>query len=64
MEYVDASEHRTQRIIRPLRVRKFKGALELVAHCELRNDRRNFKLDRVVSLSRYEADSEPGLFAM
>ena len=39
---------RTERMIEPLQVRRFKGELILVAHCHLRNDRRNFKLDRIV----------------
>src|SRR5439155_14342192 len=55
MEYVDANEHRTERIIEPLEVRRRSGELVLIAHCHLRNDRRNFKLDRIVRLRRIEA---------
>lgn len=54
MEYLDAREQRTQRKIDPLEVRRFKGELTLVAHCHLRNDRRTFKLERIVSLTRVE----------
>ena len=54
MEYVDAQSMRTERIIKPLHVRRFKGELLLVAHCNLRDDRRTFKLDRVVRLTRME----------
>jgi DNA polymerase-3 subunit epsilon len=54
MEYVDARQQRTQRAIRPLEVRRVAGELILIAHCELRNDRRTFKLDRIVGLSRIE----------
>jgi predicted DNA-binding transcriptional regulator YafY len=56
MEYLDANEHRTERIIEPLEVRRFKGELQLVAHCHLRNDRRNFKLERIVQLKRIEKE--------
>ena len=48
MEYLDARQKRTQRVIEPLQVRRRSGELLLVAHCQLRNDRRTFKLDRIV----------------
>jgi predicted DNA-binding transcriptional regulator YafY len=35
-------------------VRRRSGELILIAHCELRNDRRTFKLERVVQLTRLE----------
>jgi len=54
MEYLDASANRTQRIIEPLEIRRFKGELTLVAHCHLRNDRRTFKIDRIVQMTRVE----------
>jgi DNA polymerase III epsilon subunit family exonuclease len=54
MEYLDARQQRTQRVIVPLEVRKLAGELILIAHCHLRNDRRTFKLDRVVRLQRIE----------
>jgi len=59
MEYVDGDEQRTERIIEPLQVRKFKGELQLVAHCHLRDERRNFKLERIVQLKRLEAEPAP-----
>jgi DNA polymerase III epsilon subunit-like protein len=52
MEYVDASENRTQRVIEPIRIRKFQGELMLVAHCQLRQDQRHFKVGRIVRLTR------------
>ncbi len=52
MEYVDSGGQRTCRVIQPLHVRRSKGELLLVAHCHLRNDRRTFKLERVVRLRR------------
>jgi predicted DNA-binding transcriptional regulator YafY len=60
LEYLDADEQRTQRVIEPIQVRRFKGELMLVAHCRLRNDRRHFKLDRIVHLTRIE-ESQPTL---
>jgi DNA polymerase III epsilon subunit family exonuclease len=52
MEYLDAQENRTQRLIEPLHVRRSNGELMLIAHCHLRNDRRTFKLERIVRLTR------------
>jgi DNA polymerase-3 subunit epsilon len=66
MDYVDGGDRRTQRVIEPLQVRRWRGELTLVAHCHLRNDRRTFKLDRIVHLTRIEPPapvSEPTLFA-
>jgi DNA polymerase III epsilon subunit family exonuclease len=62
MEYVDGDQQRTERIIEPLQVRKFKGELQLVAHCHLRNERRNFKLERIVQLKRMDPDLAPAAF--
>lgn len=58
MEYLDARQTRTWRKIDPMQVRRFKGDLILIAHCHLRNDRRTFKLDRVVRLMRLEEHAE------
>ena len=59
MEYLDANQRRTQRVIEPLEVRRRSGELMLIAHCQLRNDRRTFKLDRIVQLMRLnEAGSD------
>ena len=57
MEYLDANQKRTQRIIDPIQIRRDAGELTLVAHCHLRNDRRNFKLERIVRLTRIEPES-------
>jgi DNA polymerase III epsilon subunit family exonuclease len=54
MEYLDARQKRTQRVIEPLQVRRANGELLLIAHCQLRNDRRTFKLDRIVQLTKVE----------
>jgi hypothetical protein len=54
MEYVDAGQKRTQRVIEPMQVRRQNGELLLIAHCHLRNDRRTFKLDRIVQLTKVE----------
>lgn len=58
MDYVDANNRRTQRTIQPMQIRKVAGQMVLIAHCRMRNDRRNFKLDRIVSLTRL-ADLQP-----
>jgi DNA polymerase III epsilon subunit family exonuclease len=54
MEYVDDYENRTERLISPQQVRRRNGELLLAAHCHLRNDRRSFKLDRIVRLTKVE----------
>lgn len=56
MEYLDARQHRTKRLIEPLLVRRAGEELLLVAHCHLRNDRRTFKLDRIVQLTRVNGE--------
>jgi predicted DNA-binding transcriptional regulator YafY len=52
MEYLDARQNRTHRVIEPVGVRRRNGELLLIAHCHMRNDRRTFKLDRIVQLTR------------
>ena len=60
MEYLDGRQQRTWRVVEPLQVRRFNGELLLVAHCQLRNDQRTFKLERIVELKRIEiAPAEP-----
>jgi hypothetical protein len=54
MEYLDASQHRTQRLIEPLHIRRVSGELMLVAHCRLREAQRTFKVERIVQLTRIE----------
>ena len=52
MVYLDARRKESRRTISPIEVRRFRGTATLVAHCHLRNDRRTFKLDRIVRLSK------------
>ena len=54
MEYLDARHNRTHRLVEPLTVRRARGELVLVAWCHMRNDRRTFKLERVVQMTRVE----------
>ena len=54
MEYLDAGQRRTHRVIRPLNVRRFNDELILVAFCELRAAQRTFKVERIVQLKRVE----------
>ena len=58
MEYLDADGRRTQRTIQPLHVRRSNGELLLVAHCQLRNSQRTFKVERIVRLVRAESTSQ------
>ena len=57
MEYLDARLARTERIIDPIEIRKRGGELILIAHCHMRNDRRTFKLERIVELTRVEEET-------
>jgi predicted DNA-binding transcriptional regulator YafY len=45
-------------VINPIQVKRFRGQLILVAHCQLRNDRRTFKLERIVQLTRLDPDAQ------
>ena len=54
MEYLDANQQRTHRVIEPLHVKRFRGELVLVAHCQLRQAQRTFKVHRIISVSRIE----------
>ena len=58
MEYLDANQMRTHRVIDPIQIRRAAGELILIAHCHLRNDRRNFKLERIVRLTRLEQNTD------
>lgn len=58
MEYLDSQQNRTQRKIDPLHILRRKGELILVAHCHLRNDRRTFRLERIVRMTKFEESSE------
>lgn len=58
MEYLDANKMRTHRLIESLHVRRINGELILIAHCHLRQDRRTFKLDRIVQLRRMESNEQ------
>lgn len=50
--YQDAKQTNSQRQIRPLAIYFWKGLWTLLAWCELRNDFRNFRVDRIVELTR------------
>jgi hypothetical protein len=59
MEYLDARQMRTKRVIRPMHLKRMHGELILVAHCELRGAQRTFKLERIVQLTRVEVGTVP-----
>jgi DNA polymerase III epsilon subunit family exonuclease len=62
MQYLDARQSRTERVILPLHIRRSNGELMLVAHCHLRGEQRTFKLERIVQLIRLESpDSVAGV---
>lgn len=49
--YVDEQGRRTRRVIRPIAVAYFVQATLIAAWCELRNDYRHFRTDRIAKLS-------------
>ncbi|WP_240503720.1 MULTISPECIES: helix-turn-helix transcriptional regulator [Pseudoalteromonas] len=51
LQYQDANEAHSQRIIEPLGMVYWGGKWTLVAYCQLRNDYREFRLDRMLHLS-------------
>ena len=59
MEYLDAREQKTKRSIVPLRVKRFNGELVMVAHCQLRDAQRTFKIGRIVSVTRVDLFNQP-----
>lgn len=60
MIYLDGAGRRTQRSILPLRLRRRRGTAMLVAHCQLRNEQRTFKLDRIVTLEPLDQATQVG----
>jgi len=51
MNYQDAKQAHTTRIIRPLAIHLWKGTWTLLTWCELRSDFRNFRIDRIVKIT-------------
>ncbi|GGI78932.1 DNA-binding transcriptional regulator [Shewanella hanedai] len=51
MDYRDVKDDSSQREVRPLAIYFWKGTWTLLAWCELRNDFRNFRVDRIIGLS-------------
>jgi len=47
LTYTDAKNQQTQRLVEPLGLIYWGGKWTLVAHCRLRNDYREFRLDRI-----------------
>lgn len=54
MDYLDAKDQPSQREVRPLAIYFWKGLWTLLAWCELRDDFRNFRVDRIANLTILE----------
>ncbi len=52
--YVDSAGNETRRLIRPLQVFAQYGSVYVVAYCHLRGDQRQFRLDRIISIKKWE----------
>ncbi|MBT1444814.1 YafY family transcriptional regulator [Shewanella sp. JM162201] len=59
IHYKDASGAVTERRLRPLAIYFWRGTWTLVGWCELREDFRNFRADRILSLVEEQARFEP-----
>ncbi len=59
MEYLDGNDNRTQRVVEPLHIRRRGGQLLMIAYCHLRSDRRTFKLERIVQMTRLDRTLPP-----
>jgi predicted DNA-binding transcriptional regulator YafY len=55
IRYTDAAEVATERVIWPVALGFFEGARIVAAWCELRNDFRHFRIDRISSLETMDA---------
>ena len=60
--YIDTTRVRSQRTVTPQFVRRIRGTMTLVAHCHLREERRMFKLDRILAVVPAVEGAEPELF--
>ncbi len=59
MEYLDARQARTHRVIEPRTIRRRGGELILIAYCQMRQAERTFKLERIVQMTRIEETPAP-----
>ena len=50
MTYLDARRKETQRTVEPLEIRQNRGTATLIAWCRMRQDRRTFKVERIVKV--------------
>jgi DNA polymerase III epsilon subunit family exonuclease len=57
MDYLDGRQKRTQRVVQPLEIRRRGEEMILIAHCQLRDDQRTFKVDRIVELKRIDPET-------
>lgn len=64
IDYVDAEETPTQRSIQPLAIVFFDRSLVALAWCELRQDYRSFRIDRIRKMTVTERSFRPRRVAM
>lgn len=51
LDYKDAKQALSHREVRPLAIHLWRGYWTLLTWCELRNDFRNFRIDRIITIS-------------
>ncbi len=59
LTYLDAANNRSRRVVRPVECRPINGEQTLLAYCLLRNDRRMFKLSRIIEIRRLRLPAPP-----
>ncbi|MEL7283383.1 MAG: YafY family protein [Pseudomonadota bacterium] len=64
LDYTDAEERRTIRTVQPLAIVFFDRSLVVMAWCELREDYRSFRIDRIREMTVTERSFRPRRVAM
>ncbi|MEO1305798.1 MAG: WYL domain-containing protein, partial [Pseudomonadota bacterium] len=64
LDYADAEENRTQRTVQPLAIVFFDRSLVVMAWCELRQDYRSFRIDRIIDMTVTDRSFRPRRVAM
>lgn len=64
LDYSDVEGARTRRAIQPLAIVFFDRSLVVLAWCELREDYRSFRIDRIETMTRTERSFRPRRVAM
>jgi predicted DNA-binding transcriptional regulator YafY len=59
LDYIDAEDQRTLRTVQPLAIVFFDRSLVVMAWCELRDDYRSFRIDRIHTMTVTDRSFRP-----